>query len=115
MKKVWKFILIAALCIFILGEVVLGVGLLSGGSPERVWDQVDEHYQLSDYVAMWNASVENGTLQKLGERLNIALPTFDVVEETPEPTPTPTPTPKPTPTPTATPAPSEEPAETAAP
>ena len=42
MRKAWKIILILALCILILGEIVLGVGLLSGGSPERVWNKLNE-------------------------------------------------------------------------
>ena len=31
MKKAWKTILIIALCILIVGEIVLGVGLATGG------------------------------------------------------------------------------------
>ena len=34
MKKAWKTILIIALCILIVGEIVLGVGLATGGSPD---------------------------------------------------------------------------------
>ena len=37
MKKAWKTILIVALCILIVGEIVLGVGLATGGSPDRIW------------------------------------------------------------------------------
>ena len=37
MKKAWKTILIIALCILIVGEIVLGVGLATGGSPDRIW------------------------------------------------------------------------------
>ena len=33
MKKAWKTILIIALCVLIVGEIVLGVGLATGGSP----------------------------------------------------------------------------------
>ncbi len=107
MRKTWKIILILALCILILGEIVLGVGLLSGGSPERVWDTLNDHYDFKGVVELWNDSVENGVLGKLSDLASISLPTFDLVEPTPEPTPTPTPTPKPTATPT--PAPTEEP------
>ena len=113
MKKAWKIILILALCILILGEIVLGVGLLTGGSPERVWDKVNEHYNIKAVVEIWNDSVENGMLGKLGDLASITLPTFDVVEPTPEPTPTPTP--KPTPTPAPTEEPSAEPTATANP
>ena len=105
--------MIAALCIFILGEVVLGVGLLSGGSPERVWDKVNERYPIAAGVDMWNQSVESGMLGAISDLLSIDLPTFDLVEETPEPTATPEPTE--TPAPAETPVPSVEPAETEAP
>ena len=54
MKKAWKIVLILALCIFILGEVVLGVGLLSGGSPERVWKTVSEKTKVVGIVETYN-------------------------------------------------------------
>ena len=116
MKKAWKIILILALCILILGEIVLGVGLLSGGSPERVWDKVNEHYDFKAAVESWNENVAGGTIGKLvKDYLAIELPQFDVVEPTPEPTPTPTPTPKPTATPAPTAEVSAEPTATANP
>ena len=43
MKKAWKTILIVALCILIVGEIVLGVGLATGGSPDRIWEAAYEH------------------------------------------------------------------------
>ena len=46
MKKAWKTILIIALCILIVGEIVLGVGLATGGSPDRIWDAAYEHYYI---------------------------------------------------------------------
>ena len=46
MKKAWKTILIIALCILIVGEIVLGVGLATGGSPDRIWDAAYEHYDI---------------------------------------------------------------------
>ena len=107
MRKAWKIILILALCILILGEIVLGVGLLSGGSPERVWDKLNEHYDFKGVVEVWNDGVADGVIGKLvKDYLAIELPKFELVEPTPEPTPTPTPTP--TPKPTATPAPTAE-------
>ena len=113
MKKAWKIILILALCILILGEIVLGVGLLSGGSPERVFDKLDEHYNFKDLVELWNTKIADGVPGKLvKDYLSFELPQFDVVEPTPEPTPTPTPTPKPTPTPAPTEEPSEAPVQT---
>ena len=38
MKKAWKTILIVAMCILIDGEIVLGIGLANGGSPEHISD-----------------------------------------------------------------------------
>ena len=43
MKKAWKTILIIALCVLIVGEIVLGVGLATGGSPDRIWEAAYEH------------------------------------------------------------------------
>ena len=112
MRKAWKIILILALCILILGEIVLGVGLLSGGSPERVWDKLNEHYDFKAIVELWNDHVANGFPGKLAsDYLQFKIPEFEIAEPTPEPTPTPTPTPMPTPTPEPT----EAPAETANP
>ena len=42
MKKAWKTILIIALCVLIVGEIVLGVGLATGGSPDRIWEAAYE-------------------------------------------------------------------------
>ena len=116
MRKAWKIILILALCILILGEIVLGVGLLSGGSPERVWDTLNDHYDFKGVVELWNEKVADGMPGKLAkDYLAIELPQFDVVEPTPEPTPTPTPKPTATPTPAPTEEPSAEPTATANP
>ena len=46
MKKAWKTILIIALCVLIVGEIVLGVGLATGGSPDRLWEAAYEHYDI---------------------------------------------------------------------
>ena len=116
MKKAWKIILILALCILILGEIVLGVGLLSGGSPERVWDKLNEHYDFKAIVELWNDHVANGFPGKLAsDYLQFKIPEFEIAEPTPEPTPTPTPTPKPTATPAPTAEVSAEPTATANP
>ena len=114
MKKAWKIILILALCILILGEIVLGVGLLSGGSPERVWNKLNEHYDFKAMVELWTDNVAIGLPGKLAaDYLQVNIPELEIAEPTPEPTPTPTPTPEPTATPT--PEPTEAPAETANP
>ena len=116
MRKAWKIILIIALCILILGEIVLGVGLLSGGSPERVWDKLNEHYNFAGMVEFWNDNVANGFPGKLAsDYLQFKIPEFEIAEPTPEPTLTPTPTPKPTATPAPTAEVSAEPTATANP
>ena len=116
MRKAWKIILILALCILILGEIVLGVGLLSGGSPERVWDKLNDHYDFKAIVDLWNEHVANGFPGKLAsDYLQFKIPEFEIAEPTPEPTPTPTPTPMPTPTPAPTAEVSAEPMATANP
>ena len=116
MRKAWKIILIIALCILILGEIVLGVGLLSGGSPERVWDKLNEHYNFAGMVEFWNDNVANGFPGKLAsDYLQFNIPELEIAQPTPEPTPTPTPTPKPTATPAPTEEPSAEPTATANP
>ena len=51
MKKAWKTILIVALCILIVGEIVLGVGLATGGSPDRIWEAAYEHYDFASIFA----------------------------------------------------------------
>ncbi len=99
MRKAWKVILYVALVILILGELVLGVGLLSGGSPERTWDALYDHYDGDKIVEVWNKTVQP-ELEPIAKMLGMELPT---VEVTPEPTPIPTPVPTPTPTATAAP------------
>lgn len=56
MKKAWKTILIIALCILIVGEIVLGVGLATGGSPDRIWDAAYEHYDFASVFAFIQSS-----------------------------------------------------------
>ena len=83
MRKAWKIILILALCILILGEIVLGVGLLSGGSPERVWDKLNEHYDFKAIVELWNDHVANGFPGKLAsDYLQFKIPEFEIAEPT---------------------------------
>ena len=56
MKKAWKTILIVALCILIVGEIVLGVGLATGGSPDRIWEAAYEHYDIGSIFAFIKSS-----------------------------------------------------------
>ncbi len=107
MRKAWKVILYIALAILIIGELILGVGLLMGGSPERVWDTLYEHYDGDALVETWNTQIQP-QLEPIAEQFGLQVPTVEILsDETPEPTATPAPTA--TPKPTATPAPSAEP------
>lgn len=109
MRKAWKVILYIALAILIIGELILGVGLLLGGSPERVWDTLYDHYDGDAIIETWNTQIQPA-YEPIAEELGLQLPTIEVLsDETPEPTATPAPTATPTPKPTATPAPSAEP------
>ena len=51
MKKTWKVILIIALVVLILGEIVLGIGLLMQGSPQTVWDTASDMFHFNDIIA----------------------------------------------------------------
>ena len=88
MKKAWKVVLILALCILILGEVILGVGLITGGSPERAWDVVNEHYGLTERAETVNEIIvqTEGQLQGLLEPygLTITIPTIPIPTPAPD-------------------------------
>ncbi|MBQ9044353.1 MAG: hypothetical protein IJ112_00205 [Oscillospiraceae bacterium] len=55
MKKAWKVVLIIALVVLILGEVVLGVGLLMQGSPQTVWNTANEMFGFDNMVAFFQS------------------------------------------------------------
>lgn len=55
MKKAWKIVLITAVCILIVGEIALGVGLLTGGSPDRIWDAAYQHYDFDTLFSIFNS------------------------------------------------------------
>ena len=117
MRKAWKVILYIALAILIIGELLLGVGLLLGGSPERVWDTLYDHYDGDAIIETWNETIQP-ELEPIAEQLGLQVPTVEILsDETPEPTATPAPTetPKPTATPAPTVEPSAEPTATANP
>lgn len=117
MRKAWKVILYIALAILIIGELILGVGLLLGGSPERVWDTLYDHYDGDAIIETWNETIQP-ELEPIAEQLGLQVPTVEILsDETPEPTvtPAPTETPKPTATPAPTVEPSAEPTATANP
>lgn len=68
MKKAWKTILIIALCVLIVGEIVLGVGLATGGSPDRIWEaaQAYEHYDIGAIFALIKSSGIADLLASIG-------------------------------------------------
>ena len=66
MKKAWKTILIIALCILIVGEIVLGVGLATGGSPDRIWEAAYEHYDIGAIFALIKSSGIADLLASIG-------------------------------------------------
>lgn len=51
MKKAWKIVLITAVCILIVGEIALGVGLLTGGSPDRIWEAAYQYYDFDSLLS----------------------------------------------------------------
>lgn len=55
MKKAWKIVLITAVCILIVGEIALGVGLLTGGSPDRIWDTMYQYYDFDTLFAIFDS------------------------------------------------------------
>lgn len=61
MKKAWKIVLIVALCILIVGEIVLGVGLVTGGSPDRIWEAAYQYYDFDTLLSF----LQSGVLQEL--------------------------------------------------
>ena len=68
MKKAWKTILIIALCVLIVGEIVLGVGLATGGSPDRIWEAAYEHYDIGAIFALIKSSGIADLLASIGRR-----------------------------------------------
>ena len=66
MKKAWKTILIVALCILIVGEIVLGVGLATGGSPDRIWEAAYEHSDFASIFAFIKSSGIADLLASIG-------------------------------------------------
>ena len=73
MKKAWKTILIVALCILIVGEIVLGVGLATGGSPDRIWEAAYEHYDIGSIFAFIKSSGIADLLARLSQDLGEAM------------------------------------------
>ena len=67
MKKAWKVIMIIALVILILGEVVLGVGLLMQGSPQTVWNTASERFHFNDVYAFLQSDAVQQPIRNCNE------------------------------------------------
>ena len=66
MKKAWKIVLITAVCILIVGEIALGVGLLTGGSPDRIWDAAYQYYDFDTIYNFLGSDLMTDLLHVLG-------------------------------------------------
>ena len=66
MKKAWKTNLIIALCVLIVGEIVLGVGHATGGSPARIWEAAYEHFDSGAIFALIKSSGIADLLASIG-------------------------------------------------
>ena len=80
MRKAWKVILYIALAILIIGELILGVGLLLGGSPERVWDTLYDHYDGDAIIETWNETIQP-ELEPIAEQLGLQVPTVEILSD----------------------------------
>ena len=50
MRKGWRVILGIVLVALIVGGICIGVGILTGADTARITQNLDEHYQLGNYV-----------------------------------------------------------------
>lgn len=50
MKSGWKIIIIIVLVSILLGACCVGVGLVTGGDLDRIYQHMDERYQVTAYI-----------------------------------------------------------------
>lgn len=50
MSKTWKIIIAIVLVSLLLGAVCMGVGLMTGGSLERIFANLDDKYHVQMYL-----------------------------------------------------------------
>ena len=66
MKKAWKVILIIVLAAILAGAILIGVGYFTGADTARIYQAVDDKYQVGNlvtylqnifdmYVEAWNS------------------------------------------------------------
>ncbi len=55
MKKAWRVILTIVLAAMLLGAVCVGVGLITGADSARIYNLLDERYNVGSYVTAWTA------------------------------------------------------------
>lgn len=53
MKAIWRVIGFIGLGVFILGAVCIVVGLITGGSIDRVVDTFYKNYDVNYYLNLW--------------------------------------------------------------
>ena len=49
MKKGWKVVLIIFLVVVVLGTVCMGVGMMTGAEPARIYSVLDDKYHIEMY------------------------------------------------------------------
>ena len=55
MKSGWRIILTIVAVVALLGGISAGVGLLTGASPERIFQGLNEGYHFNAYVTAYTA------------------------------------------------------------
>jgi len=53
MKTIWKIIGLISLALLTLGAICVVVGLITGGSIDRIIDAVFANYDVDYYLALW--------------------------------------------------------------
>ena len=54
MRNGWRIILTIVVVAILLGAICFGVGLLTGGSPDRVLQSVNEDYHLNAWLEAYS-------------------------------------------------------------
>ncbi len=54
MKKAWRIVLTIVLVAVLLGAVCVGVGLITGADSSRIYNELDERYNVTSYFTAWS-------------------------------------------------------------
>jgi len=49
MRKAWQIVMTVVLIVVLIGAVSVGVGLITGANMDRVFNVLDDHYNLTIY------------------------------------------------------------------